>query len=186
MRAYYMDEDPSDQRLPHDSGVAVPEEILDKLGVLRWYIPVDAEGKWESQVDVIADERSYRNRDIVFVTKEGMGDQFEANLKKFYHEHMHEDEEIRYIIEGGGYFDVRESPTDSWIRLHLGSGDMIVLPAGIYHRFGLDTNMRSRTMRLFKDEPKWIAHYRGEHTDTNPFRIDYLKNLQSNGVAVGA
>ena len=84
---------------------------------------------------------------------------------------MHEDEEIRYIIEGGGYFDVRgefvepasfrsdghshsrllsEAPTDDWIRLHVGSGDMLVLPAGIYHRFGLDMGMKSRTMRLFK------------------------------------
>lgn len=125
MRAYYMDNDPSDQRLAHDSGRTVSDETLDALGVLRWHIPVDAEGKWQSQVDTIADERHYKNRDICFVTKEGMGEQFETNLKKFYSEyvalsmycthqmltrterHMHEDEEIRYIIEGGGYFDVR-------------------------------------------------------------------------------
>ena len=50
MRAYYMDDDPSDQRLPHDSGHAVSEETLDKLGVLRWHIPVDSEGKWEGTI----------------------------------------------------------------------------------------------------------------------------------------
>lgn len=86
MRAYYMDDLPGDQRLLHDSGNAVSDETLDKLGVLRWHIPVDPAGEWESQVDKIADERSYRNRDICLVTKEGMGDQYESNLKKFYHE----------------------------------------------------------------------------------------------------
>ncbi|KAI0919988.1 hypothetical protein AcW1_002898 [Taiwanofungus camphoratus] len=184
MRAYYMDDLPGDQRLLHDSGRSVPEETLDALGVLRWHIPVDPAGQWQSRVDAIADERSYRNRDIVVVTKEGMGEQFEANLKKFYHEHMHEDEEIRYIIEGSGFFDVREHSTDAWVRLHVTAGDMIVLPAGIYHRFSLDTGNKSRTMRLFKDEPKWIAYNRSSETDTNPYRLGYLKTVQ--GVSVGA
>jgi len=184
MRAYYMDDLPGDQRMLHDTGNAVSDETLDKLGVLRWHIPVDPTGEWESQVDKIADERSYRNRDICLVTKEGMGDQYESNLKKFYHEHMHEDEEIRFIIEGSGYFDVREHATDAWVRLHLSAGDMIVLPAGIYHRFSLDMGNKSRTMRLFKDEPKWIAYNRSSETDTNPYRLDYLKSVQ--GVSVGA
>lgn len=81
---------------------------------------------------------------------------------------------------------------------------MLVLPAGIYHRFGLDMGMKSRTIRLFKvrghackilsleltydvqDEPKWIAYNRGSETDVNPYRVDYLKALQGKGVAVGA
>lgn len=88
-------------------------------------------------MDQLAQDRGYKNRDEIFVSPEKMGAVYEEKVKTFFHEHLHEDEEIRYIRGGQGYFDVR-SQEDAWVRIHLAKDDLIILPAGIYHRFTTD------------------------------------------------
>lgn len=83
MRAYYFDNLPGDQRLPHDSNEIVSEETLKSAGVLYWPIPVE---HWETQINEVAKERDYKNRDTISVTKEGLGEAYESKIKMFYEE----------------------------------------------------------------------------------------------------
>lgn len=93
----------------------------------------------EASVDALAAERHYKNRDVITISPSVMGEIYEAKVKSFFAEHMHEDEEIRYIRDGKGYFDVRNEG-DEWIRILLEKDDLIILPAGIYHRFTTDAD----------------------------------------------
>jgi 1,2-dihydroxy-3-keto-5-methylthiopentene dioxygenase len=104
---------------------------LSKLGVLYYRI-TDVEG-----VDKLASERDYKNRDEITVSPEKMGAVYEEKVKMFFNEHLHEDEEIRYILDGNGYFDVR-SEGDEWLRIQLEKFDLLILPSGVYHRFTTD------------------------------------------------
>ncbi|KAJ5043154.1 uncharacterized protein L3040_004535 [Drepanopeziza brunnea f. sp. 'multigermtubi'] len=167
MRAYWYDNAAGDQREAHDSGRAIAVDYLSKLGVLYYHLPNEAD------VDQLAKERSYKNRDVITVSPEKMGDVYEEKVKSFFHEHLHEDEEIRYIRDGAGFFDVR-SEGDEWVRILLEKDDLIILPAGIYHRFTTDTNNHITAMRLFKEDPKWTPLNRGPEVDVNPLRKEYL------------
>ncbi|TWU74739.1 1,2-dihydroxy-3-keto-5-methylthiopentene dioxygenase [Metarhizium rileyi] len=167
MKAYEYDNLPGDQRLPHDSGRTVGTEALGKLGVLYYHF-ADI-----SDVDKLATDRGYKNRDEITVSPEQMGEEYEEKVKIFFNEHLHEDEEIRYIRDGQGFFDVR-GRDDDWIRVRLEKDDLLILPAGIYHRFTTDEANYVLAMRLFKDEPKWTPLNRSADLKDNMFRKAYV------------
>ncbi|KAH9952380.1 Acireductone dioxygenase [Russula dissimulans] len=182
MRAYYFDNLLGDQRLQHDSGNSTDLAYLRGLGVLHWTVPLDNPGGWEIEIDRIAEQHNYKNRDIINISKEGLGDLYESKLRSFFEEHMHEDDEIRFILSGSGFFDVRDHPSNEWIRIHVLPGDLLVIPAGIYHRFTLDESDQIKALRLFKEEPKWTPYSRSPQTDCNVYRVRYINSLKDAAV----
>ncbi|KAL0094418.1 Acireductone dioxygenase ARD family [Phycomyces blakesleeanus] len=172
MKAYVFEKSEEDQREPHNSGTYVSAEDLAQIGVLYWQF--NGEDALD-RINDLAAERKYKNRDEIIVSPGAMGPVYEEKVKSFFAEHLHEDEEIRYILDGSGYFDVRDK-NDVWIRIHLERGEMIVLPAGMYHRFTTDAKNYIKAMRLFKEDPQWTPINR-PLADENQHRFDYLKTF---------
>lgn len=131
-----------------------------------------------SELDRIMTAMGYKNRDEVCCAPGKLPD-YENKLKMFFREHIHEDEEIRLIAAGSGYFDFRNAK-DEWIRVLVTPGDFIVVPAGMYHRFTMDSNNYTHAIRLFSDTPKWIAIDRP--CEDNPYRAGYVRDYVTNPV----
>ncbi|KZV64247.1 ARD-domain-containing protein [Peniophora sp. CONT] len=98
---------PGDQRAPHDSGNPVSLAHLRFIIAAYRSVLVDYPD-WEEKINAVVRKRGLKNRDMINVSKKGSGQAYESMLKMFFEEHMHEDEEIRYVLEGSGYFDLRQ------------------------------------------------------------------------------
>jgi len=149
---------------------------LKQLGVFYWLLDAN---KYEEEGKLlqICQERGITYRDFVDSKKIP---NFNEKLAIFFEEHIHDDEEIRFFVEGSGFFDVRDgrnSNNEKWIRIHCAKGDLIVLPAGIYHRFAPDENMYFHVMRLFVGDPIWTPWNRVDpSTDQREARKSYISS----------
>uniref|UniRef100_A0A3B3BBN2 Acireductone dioxygenase n=1 Tax=Oryzias melastigma TaxID=30732 RepID=A0A3B3BBN2_ORYME len=173
--AWYMDSSDEDQRKPHRLRPHQPVSLdeLKKLGVFHWRLDADHFDS-DPELRKIREERGYSYMDIITIQKDTLPN-YEEKLKMFYEEHLHLDDEIRYILDGQAYFDVRDKE-DRWIRISMSKGDLITLPAGIYHRFTLDETNYTKAMRLFVGEPVWKAYNRP--ADDFEIRQKYVSSLQ--------
>ena len=90
----------------------------------------------------------------VFPTTPGL----DAMLNRFNSEHWHDEDEVRFIIEGRGVFHVHP-PGEPVFAIEVGPGDLIRVPSGTHHWFDLCNDRRIRAIRLFKDPAGWAPHY---------------------------
>ncbi|KAG8512331.1 1,2-dihydroxy-3-keto-5-methylthiopentene dioxygenase [Galemys pyrenaicus] len=173
--------------LPRRAEGPVPiQGVSTVISVLPWcqwtrfcvkLFQLDAD-KYENdpELEKIRKERNYSWMDIITISKDKLPN-YEEKIKTFYEEHLHLDEEIRYILEGSGYFDVRDKE-DKWIRIFMEKGDLITLPAGIYHRFTLDEKNYVKAMRLFVGEPVWTAYNRpADHFEARGQYVAFLAQM---------
>ncbi|AIN98007.1 acireductone dioxygenase (ARD)-like protein, putative [Leishmania panamensis] len=187
---WYIPEEVADRREENRLSPNVPGsyEALSEAGIFfRHFDPKEVSDDIEGFIQPLLKKLNYHSYDVVNLSPATLGEEkFEALAEQHFMEHTHEDDEVRLILEGQGYFDVRDA-NDKWIRLLSKPGDCIVLPAGMYHRFTTDHSKCIKTLRIFKEAPRWIALNRGPETEEKPARKEYLARLHAPAeTAVGA
>jgi len=112
---------------------------------------------YQPPLDRLKAERGYVEQDIIELSPDTP--KLDEICAKFIDEHLHTDDEVRYVLEGEGIFDLR-SVDDQWMRVTVEQGDLLVVPANLHHRFQLTERKHIRCVRLFKDSAGWVPHYR--------------------------
>jgi 1,2-dihydroxy-3-keto-5-methylthiopentene dioxygenase len=102
-------------------------------------------------------QHGYREEDEVALSKETPN--LDTICAKFDKEHYHTLDEVRFVVDGEGIFDVRDK-SDRWVRIHVDTGDLIIIPANTYHRFFLTDSKKIRCVRLFLNNEGWTPLYR--------------------------
>jgi len=135
---------------------AVDSDELARIGVHHERLEVDPED-YQPAMDRLMAARGYVTQDIIELVPETPG--LDQLCDKFKGEHLHTDDEVRFVLAGAGVFDLR-SADDRWLRAEVEAGDLLVVPAGLYHRFFLTDERQIRCVRLFKDSSGWTPVYR--------------------------
>ena len=108
------------------------------------------------EIERLKREGGYVTADVIDVKPDTPN--LDAMLQKFSREHWHDEDEVRFILEGQGIFHVhpRQGAT---IAIEVGPGDLLRVPKGTWHWFDLCADRRIRAIRLFQDPSGWTPHY---------------------------
>ncbi len=116
------------------------------------------------QIEELKRRGGYVTADVIDVNPDTPG--LDAMLSRFNIEHRHDEDEVRYIIAGGGLFHIhpQQGPV---VAIEVEAGDLIRVPRGTLHWFDLCGDRRIRAIRLFQDKSGWTPHYTSSGVDRN-------------------
>jgi 1,2-dihydroxy-3-keto-5-methylthiopentene dioxygenase len=146
---------------------AAVEAFLARHGIeySRWTprdgVAADASGEallaaYADDIDDLKARGGYVTADVIDVKPDTPN--LDAMLARFSREHWHDEDEVRFIIEGRGLFHVHP-PVGPVFAIEVEAGDLIRVPRGTHHWFDLCADRRIRAIRLFQDQSGWTPHY---------------------------
>ena len=116
------------------------------------------------QIQRLKASGGYVTADLIDVTPDTPG--LEEMLAKFDREHWHDEDEVRFIISGGGIFHIHGKGGEV-VAIEVSAGDLIRVPRGTLHWFNLCAERRIRAIRLFQDKSGWTPQYTDSQVDRN-------------------
>ena len=139
------------------AGIGVDYEIWETPASVATDAPAeDILAAYSAEIEKLKEGGGYVTADVIDVKPQTQG--LDEMLAKFNREHWHDDDEVRFIIEGRGLFHLhpKDAPV---VAVEVEAGDLIRVPSGFRHWFNLCADRRIRAIRLFKDSAGWAPHY---------------------------
>jgi 1,2-dihydroxy-3-keto-5-methylthiopentene dioxygenase len=132
-------------------------------------VPADASGDevlhaYSDKIDELKALGGYTTADVIDVSPATPN--LDTMLAKFSREHWHNEDEVRFIVEGRGLFHI-SPPGGPVFAIEVEAGDLIRVPRGTHHWFDLCAERRIRAIRLFQDVSGWTPQYTDSGIDKN-------------------
>lgn len=95
-----------------------------------------------------------------------------AAREKFLSEHRHDEDEVRFFVDGRGCFYLHLD--DRVYAVVCERGDLLSVPAGTRHWFDMGTRPEFCAIRFFQEEDGWVGDFTGDPIAST---IPYLDEL---------
>jgi 1,2-dihydroxy-3-keto-5-methylthiopentene dioxygenase len=113
---------------------------------------------YQCDIDRLKTECGYQSVDVLRCLPDNPNR--EQLRRKFLDEHTHDEDEVRFFVEGAGVFYLRAAG-----KVHMTlceRGDLIGVPAGTRHWFDMGPAPHFTAIRLFTTPAGWVAKFTGE------------------------
>lgn len=110
-------------------------------------------------------KNGYQTADVININAETPN--YEAVRNKFLSEHQHTEDEVRFFVDGQGYFWFNlDNGQDPIFNVLCQAGDLISVPANTRHWFDAGKeNPSVKAIRIFIDQSGWVPHYTSSGID---------------------
>ena len=174
----YSDADPAAPQI-ESSDFETIQALLARAGIQleRWHTNAVIESGADTQaiLDAYAEdierlkrEGGYQTVDVVSMVPTHPDK--DLLRKKFLDEHTHQEDEVRFFVDGQGLFSLHVG--EQVFEVLCTRGDLISVPAGTPHWFDMGPRPRFTAIRLFDNPEGWVAHFTGSDIAGQYSRLD--------------
>src|SRR5918911_258027 len=117
---------------------------------------------YASEVERLKRRGGYVAADVINVNSQTAG--LAEMLAKFKREHWHDEDEVRFIVDGRGLFHIRPQ-AGPVVGIEVAAGDLVCVPAGTRHWFNLCSELEIKAIRLFQRSDGWTPYYTESKVD---------------------
>ena len=111
---------------------------------------------YRDEIEELKRRGGYTTEDVIEMKPETKD--IDIMLAKFSREHIHDEDEVRFTLEGRGLFHVHPENSDV-IEITVTKGDLLRIPRNTLHWFNLCDEKRIRAIRLFQNKSGWTPYY---------------------------
>jgi 1,2-dihydroxy-3-keto-5-methylthiopentene dioxygenase len=131
---------------------------------------------YRAEVDRVSEEGGYLLVDVVRLhpgsTDPDWSAKAAAARQKFLDEHTHDEDEVRFFVDGRGCFYLHLD--NKVYAVVCEAGDLMSVPAGTTHWFDMGTTPDFCAIRFFQEEDGWIAGFTGNTIASQMPTLDEL------------